>query len=78
MNHSLNQMEKLVFSIPQHGIDLQYYLQCSLTDCLFPETEALPLASAGVTEAAGFGALGVHPGLSSLNTLFLSDIVGQG
>lgn len=51
-------MEKLVFSIPQQVLDLQYYFQHTLIHCLFHKTEGLPLAFHDVT--AGFDALRVH------------------
>lgn len=47
-------MEKLVFSISQHGIDLQHLLPHTLINCLFRETEGLSLAFFGVTDATGF------------------------
>lgn len=54
-------MEKLVFSVPWHVIDPQYYPQHTLTDCLFHETGGPPLAFFDVIDVAGFGAVKGSP-----------------
>ena len=54
-------------------INNKHYLQFILVNCLFYETAGLPLDCLDLADTDGLDAVRLHPWLSSLNILFLSD-----